>query len=76
MSYHLIPALVFLRQHSLMHFTQLIDIVVSDVPGKKNRFSIAYLLLSHFYNARLTLITKIDEISPLPSITPIFESAN
>lgn len=59
-----------------MQFTQLIDIVVSDVPGKKNRFSVCYLLLSHFYNTRLSLITKINEITPLPSISYLFESAN
>lgn len=59
-----------------MQFTQLIDIVVSDVPGKRNRFSICYLLLSHFYNTRLCLITKINEITPLPSVNYLFESAN
>jgi NADH dehydrogenase (ubiquinone) Fe-S protein 3 len=73
---HLTPALIFLRQHSLMQFTQLIDIAVSDVPGKKNRFSISYLLLSHFYNTRLILVTKINEINPIPSTIFLFESAN
>jgi NADH:ubiquinone oxidoreductase subunit C len=59
-----------------MQFTQLIDIAVSDVPGKKNRFSISYLLLSHFYNTRLILVTKINEINPIPSTIFLFESAN
>lgn len=72
----LIPALVFLKQHSLMQFSQLIDIAVSDVPGKKNRFSVCYLLLSYFYNTRINIVTKINEITPLPSVTYIYESAN
>lgn len=72
----LIASLSFLRWHTLMQFTQLIDIVVSDVPGKKNRFSVCYLLLSHFYNNRVTVITKVNEITPLVSVTALFESAN
>ena len=69
-------ALIFLRQHSLMQFTQLIDIVVSDVPGKKNRFTICYLLFSPFYNIRLNLVTKINELTPMPSTVDLFASAN
>ena len=72
----LIGALMFLRQHSLTQFTQLIDIIVSDVPGTTNRFSICYLLYSPVYNTKLHLITKVDEITPLPTIVHLFESAN
>jgi NADH dehydrogenase (ubiquinone) Fe-S protein 3 len=75
-STQLIGALTFLRQHSFMQYTQLIDIVVSDVPGAMNRFSVCYLLYSPFYNTKLHLITKVDEITPLPSIVHLFESAN
>lgn len=32
--------------------------------------------MSHFYNTRLSLITKINEITPLPSLNYLFESAN
>lgn len=59
-----------------MQFKQLIDIVVSDLPGKKNRFSICYLLLSPVYNARLSLITEVNEVGVLPSSVCLFESAN
>lgn len=69
-------ALTFLRQHSLMQYTQLIDIVVSDVPGATNRFSVCYLLYSRFYNTKLHLIIKVDEITSLPSMVHLFESAN
>jgi len=72
----LIAALTFLRQHSLLQFTQLIDIVVSDVPGQKNRFSISYLLLSHFYNSRVVLTTQINEVEPVASTMYMFASAN
>ena len=76
MATQLIGALTFLRQHSFMQFTQLIDIIVTDVPGTMNRFSVCYLLYSPFYNVKLHLITKVDEITPLPSIIRLFESAN
>ena len=69
-------ALTFLRCHSLTQFTQLIDIIVSDVPGAMNRFSVCYLLYSPFYNVKLHLIVKVDEITPLPSMVHLFESAN
>jgi NADH:ubiquinone oxidoreductase subunit C len=59
-----------------MLFSQLIEIAVSDVPGKKNRFSIAYLLFSYLYNVRCVLIVKTDEITPLESCTLLFKSAN
>ena len=72
----LIGALTFLRYHSFTQFTQLIDIVVSDVPGAMNRFSVCYLLYSPLYNVKLHLIVKIDEITPLPSLVHLFESAN
>ena len=70
------PALLFLRQHSLLQFSQLIDIIVSDLPGKQHRFSVCYLLFSPFYNMRLRLFVKVNAVVPLVSATYIFESAN
>ena len=66
----------FLRNHSLCQYKQLIDIACSDVPGKKRRFSVNYLLLSLRYNVRLNIVVKTNEVLSLPSITTIYRSAN
>src|ERR1700761_7247998 len=66
----------FLQNHTLCQYKQLFDIACSDVPGKKHRFSVNYLLLSLRYNTRLTVVVKTNEVSPLPSTTVIYRSAN
>jgi len=68
--------LYFLKNHTLCQYKQLIDIACSDVPGKTRRFSVNYLLLSLRYNARINVVVKTNEVSPLPSVTPLYRSAN
>ena len=68
--------LYFLQNHSLCQYKQLIDIACSDVPGKKRRFSVNYLLLSLRYNVRLNIVVKTNEVLSLPSVTRIYRSAN
>src|ERR1700758_3170185 len=63
--------LYFLQQHTLCQYKQLVDIACSDVPGKKYRFSLNYLLLSFRYNTRLTIVVKTNEVLPLPSVTAL-----
>ncbi len=75
-SNNLCAVLYFLQKHTLCQYKQLIDIACSDVPGKRHRFSINYLLLSLRYNTRLTLVVKTNEVSPLPSVTVLYRSAN
>jgi NADH dehydrogenase (ubiquinone) Fe-S protein 3 len=73
---NLCALLYFLQNHTLCQYKQLIDIACSDVPGKQHRFSVNYLLLSLRYNTRLIVVVKTNEVSPLPSTTVLYRSAN
>jgi len=47
-----------------------------DYPTRPNRFEVVYHLLSHRYNSRIRVKTYCDEVTPVPSITPLFPAAN
>jgi len=66
----------FLKDHENCLYKLLIDIVVVDFPENSERFSIIYNFCSLKYKCRLKLITKIDEMTPLISITNLFKNAN
>ena len=68
--------ILFLKTNDKCKFRQLIDITAADYPGKKKRFKIVYLLLSHENNLRIVINIYIDEKVVVPSITKIFPSAN
>ena len=67
--------LYFLQNHTLCKYKQLNDVICSDHPGKKRRFSVAYLLFSWHYNSYMTVIVQTNEVLPIPSVTPIFAGA-
>jgi len=73
---NLCSVLTFLQKHTLSQYKQLVDIAAVDQPGKYYRFSVTYLLLSQRYNSRIKVTVQTDEITPLPSVTSIFNSAN
>lgn len=52
------------------------DIVIFDVPGRKSRFIVNYLLLSFRLNFRLAVRTAVSEMSSLLSIVRLFQNAN
>src|ERR1700744_2720652 len=64
--------LYFLQNHTLCQYKQLVDIACSDVPGKRRRFSVSYLLHSLRYNTRIHVIVKTNEVLPLPSVTFLY----
>lgn len=68
--------LKFLKNHTQSQFKILSDLTAADYPEKKNRFEIIYNLLSITYNTRITIITYIDEIISVDSITSIYKCAN
>ncbi len=72
----LLPLLVFLKYHSTLLFKTLVDIVVYDVPGRKKRFVVLYLLLSLVFNTRLIVRTQVDEVSSIVSVVRLFQNAN
>jgi len=66
----------FLTMSPMSRYKQLSDIVVTDTLGKRYRFAITYVLLSHQYNSRILVSTKTDEVTSLISVTNIHNSAN
>lgn len=73
---HLVSLLIFFRDHTNCQFKVLMDICGVDYPGRQNRFEIVYNLLSVRYNARIRVKTFVDELTPVPSSTSVFNSAN
>lgn len=71
-----IPVVSFLKNHHNAQFASLIDMAGVDMPTRKNRFEIVYIMLSLRYNSRIRIKTYTDELTPLDSITPIFAAAN
>ena len=70
------PILLFLNKHTICQFKTLIDIICYDILKSQYRFSIVYNLISFFYNIRISIITKIKELSSIFSIMGIYKSAN
>jgi len=66
----------FLRDHTNAQFRSLMDITGVDYPTRSNRFEVVYNLLSTRHNARIRVKTYADEVTPVPSIVPIFGGAN
>lgn len=66
----------FLKDHENCLYKLLVDIVVIDFPENNKRFRVIYNFCSVKYNSRLKLITSIDEVTPLISITALFKNAN
>ena len=68
--------MTFLRDHTLTQFKALMDISGADYPTRSQRFEVSYHLLSLRYNARIRVKTYADEVTPVPSVTGIFRSAD
>ncbi|KAI8089033.1 uncharacterized protein BX664DRAFT_296514 [Halteromyces radiatus] len=70
------PVMTFLRDHTNAQFKSLQDISGVDFPSRENRFEVVYQLLSFDFNARIRVKTYASEVSPVPSVVPIFNAAN
>ena len=75
-SWALLPFLTFLKNHTNTQFKMLIDITAVDYPSRSSRFEVLYQLLSIHYNARIRVKTKVDELTPIESVSSLFPSAN
>ncbi|XP_015369555.1 PREDICTED: NADH-ubiquinone oxidoreductase subunit 9 [Diuraphis noxia] len=71
-----LPVFHFLKNQTNCQFANLSDICAVDVPQRSNRFEIVYNLLSLRFNTRLRVKTYTDELTPIDSITSIYEGAN
>ena len=72
----LIPTMTFLRDHTLTQFKVLMDISGADYPTRSQRFEVNYHLLSIRNNARIRVKTYADEVTPVPTVTSLFRSAD
>lgn len=72
----LLPLMQFLRDHSACLYEQVVDITAVDYPTRANRFEVVYNLLSITYNARIRVKTYCSEVTPVPSVVPLWNGAN
>merc|ERR1712121_76191 len=70
-----VPVLTFLRDHSNAQFKLLMDLTAVDWPDRPYRFEIVYNMLSLQYNQRIRVKTYTDELTPIDSVTGLFDSA-
>ena len=73
---NIVKTLRFLRDEPLLSFTQLIDLCGIDWPEKKERFQVAYNLLSMNNNSRIRVKSYTNNNNSLPSITKLFPSSD
>ncbi len=65
-----------LRDEPGLRFVSFIDLCGADYPGREKRFDVVYHLLSPRHNRRIRVKVQTDEVTPVPSIIPIFPAAN
>ena len=73
---NIVETLTKLRDDPACQFEVLIDICGVDYPQRKNRFDVVYHLLSARKNQRIRIKIETDEVTPVPSVIPIFPGAN
>lgn len=72
---HLIPVLLFLKNHIKYQFKILTCISGVDYPSYKHRFKIVYELLSVRYNIRIRVKVMTNELKSIESCCNIFPAA-
>ena len=72
----IISTILFLKTNEKCRFRQLIDITAVDYPENSKRFKLVYLILSHEFNLRIILDSFINENEIVPTLIPLFPSAN
>ena len=72
----IVKILTFLRDEPLCLFKLLVDICGADFPERPKRFDVVYNLLSLVHNQRIRIKVEADDITPIPSVTGVYNSAN
>lgn len=57
-------------------FVNIVDVCGVDYPERENRFDVVYHLTSPSRNQRIRLKVETDEVTPVPSVTPILPGAD
>ena len=68
--------LTYLRDEPRCLFKMLVDVCGVDYPEREQRFDVVYHLVSLKHNQRIRVKVRTDEITPVPSVTDVFGSAN
>jgi len=68
--------LTYLRDEPSCQFRQLVDLCGVDYPEREERFEVVYHLLSLKHNQRIRAKVRTDEVTPVPSVTGVFGSAD
>lgn len=71
-----VPVMHFLRDHTNTQYKSVMDICGADYPQRSKRFEVVYHLLSVKHNSRIRVKTYADEVSPVPSVVPLFRGAD
>ena len=72
----IIKVLTFLRDDGPCGFVCFIDICGVDYPQREKRFDVVYHLLAPYKNRRIRVKVQADEDTAVPSVIPVFPSAN
>lgn len=82
---HIIPVLIFLKNHSKFLFLSLVDITAVDLLSsnllyskkKKDRFALVYILLSHYFNTKIIINYFLDdENAGVQSSSKIYQASS
>lgn len=71
----LVSLLRFLKTHSVLRFSLLLDIWGVDYPNRADRFEINYMLLSLKLNMRIIIKLSCNEKDMIDSVTGVYSSA-
>jgi len=71
----LIFVLNFLKLQSQLQYNLLTAVSCVDYPFRKNRFEVAYELLSVRFNSRIRVKTFVDEVTPLQRVVSVFPAS-
>lgn len=72
----LIKLMTFLRDDSNCLFKMLVDITAADYPERDSRFEVIYNMLSLNLNQRVRVKLVTGDGKPVPSVVPLFSTAN
>jgi NADH dehydrogenase (ubiquinone) Fe-S protein 3 len=72
----IVPLMTFLRDHAQCQFKYLMQVTAVDFPEREKRFEVVYHLLSTRSQGRIRVKTYAGEGDHVPSLTPLFRSAD
>ncbi|MBT3791838.1 MAG: NADH-quinone oxidoreductase subunit C [Rhodospirillales bacterium] len=71
----IVKVLTTLRDDTNCQLHQLMDVCGVDYPEREKRFDVVYHLLSLRQNHRVRVRARVDENTPIPSVTGVFSAA-